>query len=68
MKAAPDPGLVREAIVELALARGFFSVWMEAFDDDTAVRRGLIEAFAGTARTCFDPVTTRPIARPGGRL
>ncbi|MEP7125333.1 MAG: HNH endonuclease signature motif containing protein [Byssovorax sp.] len=66
--AAPDPALAREAIVNLAVATGFFSVWMEVFATDPAMRRGLIDSFIGTAQECFDPATTAPIPRPGGRL
>jgi hypothetical protein len=68
MSAAPDAELMREAIVGLAHAKGFFSVWMEVFAADPEIRRRLIEKFAGTARDCFDPVTTLPITRPGGRI
>jgi len=68
MRGAEDPVLLREAIVDLALAKGFFSVWMEVFASDQDMRRRLIDAFPGTAQDCFDRATSQPVARPGGRL
>ena len=59
---------LREAIVDLALAEGFFSVWMEVFAADLTMRLDLIAKFVGTAPNCFDPTTTRPTPRPGGQL
>jgi hypothetical protein len=64
---SPDPDLVRESIVDLALAKGFFSVWMEICASDSLLRRRLIDKFPGTAQDCFDH-TTATIPRPGGRL
>lgn len=53
-----------EVIAMLAGASGFFSIWMKAFENRPEVRRGIIEAFGGTAQDCFDantsPVTPRP--------
>jgi hypothetical protein len=49
---------LRESIVNWALAEGHFSIWMTAFSDDPEMRQRFIEAFPGTARDCFDPVTT----------
>ena len=68
LSSAPDPDLLREMIVDLAAANGFFSVWMEIFASDPWMRRSLIERFKGTAQDCFDPETTQPVPRPGGRL
>jgi hypothetical protein len=68
LAAALQPELLRQAIVEIAKERGFFSVWMEIFSTDTLMRRALIDAFAGTSPDCFDPLTTVPVPRPGGRL
>lgn len=65
---SPDPSLVREAIVDLAVATGFFSVWMEVFGGDTVMRQRFIDAFKGTATVCFDPRTTLPIQRAGGQV
>ncbi len=68
MGEAPDAALLRESVVDIARAIGFFSIWMEVFATDTLLRRALIDAFVGTAPDCFDPATTRPVPRPGGRL
>lgn len=45
---------LRETIVELALAHGFWSVWMAVFRDDLDMRRQLLRAFPGTAVHYFD--------------
>lgn len=37
-------------MLELAKATGFFSVWMDVFQEDRSVRQGLIGAFVGTRR------------------
>ncbi len=68
LRSASDESWAREVFVELALARGFFSVWMEVFAGDVSMRQRLIAAFVGTAPSCFDPATTQPIPRPGGQL
>jgi hypothetical protein len=65
---APDPALFDEMFVSLALETGFFSVWMEVSASDPGIRRRLVAAFPGTAADCFDPATTAPVPRPGGRL
>lgn len=57
-----DP--LREQIVDTALAHGFFSIWMNVFEQDAEMRRRFIMAFPGTALDCFDgdtlPVSPRP--------
>ena len=58
---------LRQRVVENAVPRGFFSVWMTVFDDDSETRRLLIEAFQGTARDCFD-ANGAPVKRRGGKL
>lgn len=58
----------RDAIVDLAIQSGFFSVWMTVFADDTEIRHRLIGAFKGTAADCFDVVTTELVQRQGGKL
>lgn len=68
LSSAKDPELLRESIVDIAVATGFFSVWMEVFSGDLVIRRGLIASFVGTARDCFEPATTAPVMRPGGCL
>lgn len=59
---------MRRQIVKTALAEGFFSIWMQVFDDDPTMRRMLLKSFQGTASDCFDP-NTRPVTpRPPSRL
>lgn len=55
------------AIVDLARASGFWSVWMSVFAGDASVRQRFIDAFEGTSRSCFDR-ETRPIPRTGGLI
>lgn len=57
----------REVIVRLAIKSGFFSIWFGAFQDDQEIRRRLVDAFAGTARDCFEVDWTLK-ARVGGHL
>jgi uncharacterized protein (TIGR02646 family) len=52
--ASDDRQVVRELIVENALARGMFSIWWAAFAGDVDMRRMLREAFMGTDSSCFD--------------
>lgn len=65
--AAFDTAVRRNEIVEMAVQRGFWSVWMTVFQDDADMRRRLIEAFPGTCPSCFDD-NTQPIRRPGGQI
>ncbi len=65
--AAFDSEERRSEIVEMAIQRGFWSVWMTVFQDDADMRSRLIEAFPGTAKACFDE-NTQPIQRPGGQI
>jgi hypothetical protein len=47
---------VLDAVILLAQATGFFSIWMEVFRDNPAIRNCLIDAFPGTRDSgCFDP-------------
>lgn len=46
--------LLLDDVVEMARARGFWSVWFTVFDGVDAVRQALITAFPGTAAECFD--------------
>jgi hypothetical protein len=66
--AAQDTPIVRQLIVEAALGRGMFSIWMQVFIADADMRRRLVAAFRGTAPSCFDPATFRAVRRPGGSL
>ena len=62
LAAEPNSMGLRRQIVKTALATGFFSIWMAAFEDDVDMRNRFIDAFNGTRGSgCFDPVTTLPI-------
>lgn len=62
-----DTPEMREQIVDNALARGFWSVWMTVFADDADMRRRFIQAFPGTCGACFDD-DTNALPRPDGDL
>jgi len=62
-----DTEEMRTLAVEIAVARGFWSVWMAVFSDDQDMRRRLINAFRGAAMDCFDDATN-PVPRPGGAV
>jgi uncharacterized protein (TIGR02646 family) len=64
--AAHDSPELRRSILQTAISRGHWSVWMQVFHDDVEMRRALINWFPGTATNCFDQ-ETRPIPRAGGR-
>jgi uncharacterized protein (TIGR02646 family) len=59
---------MREQIVDTAKAQAYWSIWMTVFKDDPDMLERLINAFAGTAKSCFDPVTFQPIPRVGGAI
>lgn len=61
-----DSQEVRSSIAHAAIARGFWSVWMEVFSSDVEMRKLLILFFSGTATDCYD-AETRPVHRPGGK-
>lgn len=57
----PGNTAVRRQVARLATEKGFFSIWMAAFDGDLDMRNRLIDTFAGTrGSACFDPDTTQP--------
>ncbi|MEQ8997329.1 MAG: hypothetical protein RID53_12610 [Coleofasciculus sp. B1-GNL1-01] len=62
-----DTSFMREQIVETAKTRGFWSVWMTVFVEDTDMLKRFIHAFPGTCKTCFND-QFQPIPRPGGAL
>lgn len=62
-----DTPQLRDSIVQVAISRGFWSVWMQVFSDDQDMRQRLINWFDGTAKNCFD-AQTKTIPRPGGQL
>lgn len=46
---------LKDTIVDLALASGFFLVWMTIFKDEPDILNALIRAFPGTNTTVYDP-------------
>lgn len=53
-----------KAIIDLAVSRGFFSVWFTVFKEHSDVRKALIQNFVGTTAECFDPQNNyNPILR-----
>jgi hypothetical protein len=47
--------LIKDLVIELALATGFFSIWMKVFENDLDIRTRLINAFPATKNSgCFD--------------
>ncbi|RXT62603.1 HNH endonuclease [Pseudomonas syringae] len=53
---------LRSVIIKLALATGFFSVWMKVFEHDIDMRVRLIRAFNGSEESeCFHAITTAPV-------
>lgn len=44
----------RGLVVAAAEGWGFFSVWFAVFEQHIDVKLALIDAFPGTARSCFD--------------
>ncbi|MBL4849410.1 MAG: HNH endonuclease [Planctomycetes bacterium] len=62
-----DTPELRDQIVDNALDKGFWSVWMAVFGEEKAMRERLLESFPNTASDCFDD-ELRPIPRPGGSL
>lgn len=55
-------GALKEIITRLALAKGFFSVWMAVFSDKPDMKLRFIRAFKGTESSgCFDMTTGAPI-------
>ena len=65
--AAQDTAVVRELIVENAIARGMFSIWWTVFDGNVDMRRRLREAFTGTHEASFD-IDENLVPRIGGQL
>lgn len=65
--AANDSAVVRQLIVDNAVARGMFSIWWTAFAGDTDMRRRLRQAFLGTCPNSFD-ANENLQARPKGQL
>lgn len=51
----------------MALRMGFFSIWITVFNDDSDMRRMLVEAYVGTAIDCFENDWTLK-SRAGGHI
>jgi uncharacterized protein (TIGR02646 family) len=63
--AEPASYSLRNCTIRVALAYGFFSIWMAVFSDDADMKNRLIDAFPGTRETgCFDPATGAPVIAP----
>lgn len=65
--ASQDTAIVRDLIVENAIANGMFSIWWTVFAGDVDMRRRLREAFIGTDGASFD-INENPVPRAGGQL
>lgn len=50
VKDSPNRDRFRQMIIQLALALGFFSVWMEVFKDEPEICKDLVEVFPGTVK------------------
>jgi uncharacterized protein (TIGR02646 family) len=59
---------MREQIVDTAISKGFFSVWMTVFQSDADMLNRFIAAFPGTAETCFDPTTGQCVTVARGQI
>lgn len=62
---ACDMPVMREQIIDTAVAKGFFSIWMTVFAEDIQMKQDLVAAFKGTATDCYDDTFTA-IARKNG--
>jgi len=61
--ADPTNSSLRRALIALAIATGFFSIWMTIFVAEPDIRNLLIDAFPGTRESgCFDSNTTQPVS------
>jgi uncharacterized protein (TIGR02646 family) len=65
--AAQDTVNVREMVVNLAMARGEFSIWWTVFAGDVDMRRRLRQAFLGTHGASFN-ANEDLVPRAGGQL
>ena len=66
--ASNDTPEMRRQIIRSATARGYWSVWMTVFEDDTDMRQRLLQAFPGTCSGCFAPDNQyTPVLRRGGQ-
>ena len=64
-----DSESLKRHVVELALAHGYFSIWMTVFSENVEMRKRFISAFPGTATDCFDAVALATVSpRPNNGL
>lgn len=54
--------VLENTIIDLALATGFFSIWMAGFDGNNKFRQKLIKSFLGTEVGCFDATNSNSIS------
>lgn len=64
---ANDTSALRDAIVDIAVSRGVFSIWWTVFDGDADMRRRLRLAFVGTHRRSFGH-QENAVRRAGGQV
>lgn len=57
----------RDLVLEAAKGCGFFSVWFAVFEQHLGVKSALIDAFPGTATSCFDQDGSL-VNRPGAEI
>lgn len=62
-----DNEIVRDLIVQSAVSRGLFSIWMKVFEGDADMKCRFIQAFKGTSVGCFD-IDGKAVSRVGGKL
>jgi hypothetical protein len=61
--ANPTNIALRSSVIRIAIATGFFSIWMTVFAADAGMRNRLIDAFEGTRGSrCFHEITTEPVS------
>ena len=58
---------LRDQIAETASAKGFWSVWMTVFENDSDMKKRLINAVPGTAKECWEE-DFQPVHRPEGQV
>lgn len=64
---SPDHVGLQEIIVDLARAKGHWSIWAVVFRTHPGMLRRIAAAFPGTASDCFDDEML-PVPRPGGAI
>lgn len=59
---------IRKAIIDVAKAKGYWSIWMSVFVNEPEMLGLLIAEFPGTCEECFDRTNQyQSLPRPGGR-